>query len=234
MLLEKLFTCPQSVQNWTDGCQCSVLLFHPEILWEKLSAVSTLPLSISLGMEEYGEVSKHKVSERGSITAGESKREGKALERKIVQPVVGLDGYKVPQSPSGCRGTLVWCLPFRQTHWVKVNPIPSGHPYSLQHLYVRPFQDAEIRKESLKTVKAWRLPCNLIYLHYWFVLAEETPGLLASSSKNHKHMLWKFKPNVKGALQINQIYIAPPFFFGAHRDLIFLRLFSLFQGQIYI
>lgn len=32
VLLEKLFTCPQSVQNWTEDFQCSVLPFHPEIL----------------------------------------------------------------------------------------------------------------------------------------------------------------------------------------------------------
>lgn len=44
-----------------------------------------------------------------------------------------------------------------------------------------------------------------MYLHYWFVLAEGTPDSLDSWSKNRKHMVWKFKPNVKGALQVNQI-----------------------------
>jgi len=32
VLIEKLFTCPQSAQNRTEDFQWSVLQFHPEIL----------------------------------------------------------------------------------------------------------------------------------------------------------------------------------------------------------
>lgn len=190
------------VQNRTDF-QCLVLLLHPEILWEKHIAISALPLLISLGTGAQRSGQRKSLQKKGSVTAGESRRE--ALERKTVQSAVKVSAQY---------------LSFRQTSQVQVKLIlfwPSLLPAALLPKWDH-YRTERSGKSHWK-LKVWSLPCNLMCLHYWFVLAEKTPGSLDSSSKNHKHMFWKFSQMWKVLYKLTRYKSLFLFLFGLHRDL---------------
>lgn len=98
------------VQNRTDF-QCSLLLLHPELLWEKCTAVSALPLSICLGTGAQGSGQRRSQQEKGSVTAGERHLRGK-------QCILWWE-YQLNTCPSDSQVQFKW------------TSLPSGCPYSL-------------------------------------------------------------------------------------------------------